>query len=134
MSAQENGKKSGAEAIIIEQLLVNSFARKLKKHSDRGKRIENEITKFNITIKTKNITLCDNKQLSNKPTPFNRNGKKIISTNVSIATTLPDSETLIRQAQNHTPPKSSVTINSAYDVKLGDSLSTLTEKNGARKH
>ena len=30
LSAQENGKKSGAEAIIIEQLLVNSFARKLK--------------------------------------------------------------------------------------------------------
>ena len=130
LSAQENGKKSGAEAIIIEQLLVNSFARKLKKHSDSGKRIENEITKFNITIKTQNITLCDNKQLSNKPTPFNRNGKKIISTNVSIATTLPDSETLIRQAQNHTPPKSTVTINSAYDVKLGDSLSTLTEKMG----
>ena len=43
---------------------------------------------------------------------------------------MPDSETLIRQAQNHTPPKSSVTINSAYDVKLGDSLSTLTEKMG----
>ncbi|GAA0780078.1 MULTISPECIES: hypothetical protein [Pseudomonadati] len=130
LSAQENGKKSGAEAIIVEQLLVNSFARKLKTYSDSGKRLENEIRKFNITIKTKNISLCDNKQLSNKSTPFNRHGKKIISTNVSIAMALPDSEKLIRQAQNHTPPKSSVSVNGAYEIILGDSFLKLTEKMG----
>ncbi|WP_434940018.1 hypothetical protein ACRWQN_05335 [Shewanella sp. HL-SH8] len=125
--AQQNGKKSGAEAIIIEQLFTLDFVKKVAGNSDEDKY---DNYKINVNIEAKNITLCDNKELTTKRTPFGSNGMRVLLSDTSVVLAVPNSQSLMISADKHKPPSASVSVNGAYGVMLGDPLSILKAQMG----
>jgi hypothetical protein len=144
LDIRSKAKLAGADAVIIDKLVVRGFNRIIAKEEKRenvfdrnaGDRVKSKVILEkivkNLLISTtvKNIKLCDDKSLTSKATPYNSKGLKIVVTSVVLSKFKSEGENLLIKAGKHEAPKSEVTVDSAYGVKIGATLSSLKNAMG----
>jgi hypothetical protein len=116
---------AGADAVIIEKMILKTVDRDIALRGKHEQSLDKLVKQIHLLMTVKNIKLCDNRALSSKPTPYNSTGAKVTSTNVVVSIVNLNKESLLTIASKHHAPKANITVDSAYGIKIGDSLSRL---------